>query len=201
VLDEDPQYFLLVDKSHPLGPDYSPARLVRVARDFRLPVSGTDVQLSAAVMPDVLAMDKAARADGVTLLFSSGYRSYEYQRTVYEREVSQYGQETADRESARPGMSQHQLGTVIDFGSITDAFAGTRAGKWLAAHAGDYGFSLSYPRDSEWLTGYRYESWHYRYITRAGTGLQKQFFGDIQQYLLQFLNDHRPALEAKRTKR
>ena len=151
-------------------------------------------------MPNLLAMAKAAKADGVTLVSSSGYRSYEYQRRVYAREVRMYGQETADRESARAGTSQHQLGTVIDFGSITDAFAETRAGKWLAAHAEEYGFSLSYPRDDEALTGYRYESWHYRFITVAGTRLQKEFFGDIQQYLLLFLNDNRLALEAKRRK-
>jgi zinc D-Ala-D-Ala carboxypeptidase len=201
ALDEDPASFVLVDKKHPLDPDYAPAQLVRLSRDFKLPVNGTDVQASAAIMPDVLAMTKAAGADGVTLVFSSGYRSYAYQRTVYEREVREYGQEMADRESARPGMSQHQLGTAIDFGSITDAFADTRAGRWLAAHAGEYGFSLSYPRDGEALTGYRYESWHYRWITRAGTVLQKQFFGDMQQYLLLFLHDNRAVLEGKRTKR
>jgi zinc D-Ala-D-Ala carboxypeptidase len=201
VLDQDPVFFLLVDKTHPLGIEYSPTELVRLSRDFKLPVSGADVQLSAAVMGEIIAMAKGARADGVTLVFSSGYRSFAYQRIVYDREVKLYGQEMADRESARPGMSQHQLGTAIDFGSITDAFAETQAGKWLAAHAGEYGFSLSYPQNYEWLTGYRYESWHFRYITRAGTALQKQFFGDIQQYLLLFLHDHRSVLEARRTSR
>jgi D-alanyl-D-alanine carboxypeptidase len=201
ALDQDPACFLLVDKSHPLDPAYAPAELARLSRDFKLPVTGAEVQLSAAIMPEVMAMAKAANADGARLVFSSGYRSFAYQRTVYAREVSRYGQETADRESARPGMSQHQLGTAIDFGSITDAFAETRAGKWLAAHAGEYGFSLSYPRDLEWLTGYRWESWHYRYISRAGTELQKQFFGGVQQYLLVFLHDNRAALEARRTKK
>ena len=112
-----------------------------------------------------------------------------------------YGQETADRESARPGASQHQLGTAIDFGSITDAFARTRAGKWLFAHAGEYGFSLSYPQGYEGITGYRYESWHYRYVTKAGVLLQRKYFGDIQQYLMEFLDQNRPSLEASGGKR
>ena len=90
----------------------------------------------------------------------------------------------AERESARPGASQHQLGTAIDFGSITDAFAQTRAGKWLVAHAWEYGFSLSYPQGDEGITGYRYESWHYRFITKPGVLLQRRYFGNIQQYLL-----------------
>jgi D-alanyl-D-alanine carboxypeptidase len=198
VLDEPADFFLLVDKKHALPAGYAPADLVRLFKDYKLDVSGMDVSVRKAIMPAVLEMARAARGDGVTLVFSSGYRSYEYQITVFEREVKLYGRETADRESARAGMSQHQLGTAIDFGSITDAFANTRAGKWLAAHAGEYGFSLSYPPGYEELTGYRYESWHYRYITRAGTLMQREFFDDVQQYLVEFLHQNRAALEAKR---
>jgi D-alanyl-D-alanine carboxypeptidase len=141
-------------------------------------------------------MDSAARADGAPLLYSSSYRSYDYQAEVYARAVEKDGQAQADRESARPGSSQHQLGTVIDFGSITDAFAGTKQGRWLAAHAWEYGFSLSYPDGYEPVTGYKHESWHYRYITKPAARLQREFFGDIQQYMLAFLNDNRSALEA-----
>ena len=69
---------------------------------------------------------------------------------------------------------------------------------WLAAHAGEYGFSLSYPQGYEEVTGYRYESWHYRYITKPGALLQKRYFGDVQQYMLEFLHENRTALEARR---
>lgn len=199
VLDEPADLFVLVDKGHPLAADYEPPDLVSLAA-YRLSVSRDDIQLRKAIMPAVLEMAGAALADGAALLFSSGYRSYEYQSTVYDREVKAYGTEVADRESARPGMSQHQLGTAIDFGSITDAFAETRAGKWLLAHAEEYGFSLSYPQGYEKVTGYRWESWHYRFITKPGALLQKEFFQDIQQYLLEFLDSHRAALEAKRVK-
>ncbi len=198
VLDEPADFFLLVDKKHPLPADYAPPDPVRLHKDYNLDVSLADVSVRKAIMPAVLAMARAARGDGLTLVFSSGYRSYEYQITVYEREVKLYGKATADRESAQAGMSQHQLGTAVDFGSITDEFADTRAGKWLAAHAGEYGFSLSYPPGYEDLTGYRYESWHYRYITRAGTLMQREFFDDVQQYLLQFLHENRAALQARR---
>jgi zinc D-Ala-D-Ala carboxypeptidase len=199
VLDQPADLFVLVDKSHTLAPDYEPDDLVSV-KTYPLTVSWGDLFLRKAIMPAVMEMASAASAAGVTLVFSSGYRSFEYQKAVYAREVKTYGQETADRESARPGASQHQLGTAMDFGSITDAFAGTRAGKWLFAHAGEYGFSLSYPQGYEEVTGYRYESWHYRYITRAGVLLQRKYFGDVQQYLLLFLYQNRAALEAKRQK-
>ena len=199
VLDQPSDYLTLVDKSHLLGADYVPPDLVSLGA-YRLSVSRNDLTLRKAIMPEVLAMAAAAKADGVTLLFSSSYRSYEYQKEVYAREVETYGQAAADRESAHPGASQHQLGTAIDFGSITDEFAGTKAGRWLAAHAWEYGFTLSYPRGYEQVTGYRWESWHYRYITRPAARLQREFFDDVQQYLLEFLNDHRAELQAARSR-
>jgi zinc D-Ala-D-Ala carboxypeptidase len=199
VLDEPADFFILVDKRHPLPADYVPPELVRLFKDYKLDVSWTDMSVRKAIMPAVLEMARAARRDGITLVFSSGYRSYEYQVSVYEREVKMFGKEAADRESAQAGMSQHQLGTAIDFGSITDAFADTRAGKWLAAHAWEYGFSLSYPRGYEEVTGYRYESWHYRYITKSGTLIQREFFNDVQQYLVEFLDENRAVLQSRRS--
>ncbi len=68
----------------------------------------------------------------------------------------------------------------------------------MAAHAWEYGFTLSYPAGFEEVTGYRYESWHYRYVTRAGALMQREFFGDVQQYFLEFLHDSRAFLESKR---
>jgi len=197
ALDEPAIFFHLVDKRHPLAADYEPEDLVNL-KAYPLSVSWGDILLRKAIMPAVLEMTGAAMKDGVGLVFSSGYRSFEYQKYVYAREVEAYGQETADLESARPGASQHQLGTAIDFGSITDAFAQTRAGRWLAAHAAEYGFSLSYPQGYEGVTGYRYESWHYRFITKPGALLQRKYFGDIQQYLLEFLDENRAVLESRR---
>jgi len=197
ALDEPAIFFHLVDKRHPLAADYEPEDLVNL-KAYPLSVSWGDILLRKAIMPAVLEMTGAAKKDGVALVFSSGYRSFEYQKYVYAREVETYGQETADRESARPGASQHQLGTAIDFGSITDAFDQTRAGRWLAAHAAEYGFSLSYPQGFEGVTGYRYESWHYRFITKPGALLQRKYFGDIQQYLLEFLDENRAVLESRR---
>jgi zinc D-Ala-D-Ala carboxypeptidase len=197
VLDEPADLLVLVDKSHPLPPEYSPPDLVSL-NGYPLPVSRNDLSLRASIMKAVLELASAAKAAGCPLLFSSSYRSFDYQKTVYEREVQQNGQAAADRESARPGASQHQLGTAIDFGSITDSFADTKAGKWLAANAGEYGFSLSYPNGYEDVTGHRHESWHYRFIGVPAARMQKEYFDDIQQYLLEFLHDNRAGLEAKR---
>ena len=197
VLDQPPELFVLVDKSHPLPSNYVPPDLVAL-KEYRLVTTWPHITLRKAIMPAVLEMASAARADEITLTLSSGYRSFEYQQGVYNEEVRLYGRETADRESAHPGFSQHQLGTAMDFGSISDAFGSTAQGRWVAEHAWEYGFSLSYPKGYEEVTGYRHESWHYRYITKEGTLAQREFFGDVQQYFLSFLNENRGLLEKTR---
>ena len=118
---------------------------------------------------------------------SSAYRSYDYQAGLYNRHVEQLGKAAADRVSARPGHSQHQLGTTIDFGSIAAGYGETPNGRWLAAHAWRFGFSLSYPAGYEEYTGYDYEPWHFRYLGRVGTRLEREFFAGLQQRFLVFL--------------
>ena len=126
--------------------------------------------------------------DGLTLVFSTTYVSYVYQANLYARNVAELGALEGRRAGAAPGTSQHQLGTVIDFGSITDDFAETKAGRWLDRNAGRFGFSLSFPKGMEELTGYMWESWHYRYIGETAANLQREFFADIQQNLMLFLD-------------
>jgi D-alanyl-D-alanine carboxypeptidase len=197
VLDQPAELLALVDRQHPLPADYAPSDLVPLAR-YPLSTMRGDLSLRAAIMPAVLAMVSQARAEGVSITFSSTYRSYQYQGTIYNNEVERYGREKADRESARPGTSQHQLGTAIDFGSISDGYEKTPEGQWVTRHAWEYGFSLSYPDGYEWLTGYRYESWHYRYITKPAALMQREYFDDVQQYLLLFLHDHLQELAESR---
>ncbi|TFG58773.1 MAG: D-alanyl-D-alanine carboxypeptidase family protein [Spirochaetales bacterium] len=193
VLEAPPVCTLLVDKTHALPETYAPAETVRL-KDYGLSAARADLAVSRVIMPGVLAMNEAALMDGVTLVFSSAYRSYAVQKDVFAYNVRELGEEQAKRESAEPGKSQHQLGTTIDFGSITDDFAFTTAGRWLKEHAWEYGFSLSYPDGYEELTGYRHESWHYRYLGRPATLLEREFFGGIQQYMLTFLHEQGAAL-------
>ncbi len=184
---EPPEFFRLVDKEHALPAGYEPEDLVDLNRyRDRLVLNRGDLSLRAVILPDLFAMVEAARLDGITLDLSSTYRSYDYQAGLFQRHVDNLGEEEAERVSARPGTSQHQLGTTVDFGSITPAFADTPAGRWVAEHAGEFGFSLSYPDGYEELTGYSYEPWHFRYISRVGTEIEAQFFGGLQQHFLEF---------------
>lgn len=193
---ELPDYLLrLVDKAHSLSEGYRPNSTVELSEYDMLTLNRNTLTLHSGCMPDLLAMNEAARRDGIKLVISSTYRTYEYQKGLYERYVENYGQEEADRFSARPGTSQHQLGTAVDFGSITKEIAETPQGRWLAEHAWEFGFSLSYPKGMEELTGYMWEPWHFRYISRTGTRLQREFFGDIQQHMTEFLHSHRDFFE------
>ncbi len=181
-------FLALVDKKRLLPADYVPADLVPVGAGRSYVPGREGLSLRREAEAALERMAAAARADGVTLVVSSTYRSWEYQKKVYERNVRELGREAADRESAMPGASQHQLGAAADFGSITDAFAGTKAGKWLAENAYKFGWSLSFPDGYEAVTGFRWESWHYRYVGVEAAALQREWFGDVQQYMIEFVD-------------
>ena len=117
------------------------------------------------------AMLAAGKKEGFDLVAFSGYRSFEYQTTLYNNYVNRDGVDAADRYSARPGYSEHQTGLAFDIGEkgkedlwLTAEFGETPAGQWLVAHASEYGFILRYPENKEHITGYMYESWHFRYV-------------------------------------
>lgn len=176
----------LVDKAHGLEATYEPDDLAALAgRGLELSKSG--LALRAVALDDLLAMSAAARADGVTLVVSSTFRTFAQQESLWRRELAVLPRAEVERELAPPGHSQHQLGTAVDFGSIDDSFAATGAGRWMTGNAWRYGWSLSYPQGREDETGYRWESWHYRWIGRAAAVLARDFFGGSQQALLSFV--------------
>jgi zinc D-Ala-D-Ala carboxypeptidase len=186
----DPMLLYRVDKGKALPEGYEPADLVALD-GAGLSVSKQGHRLRRPAFEAMKAMDAAARAGGVTLLVSSTYRSYDYQVEVFARNVKESGREAALMVSAEPGHSQHQLGTAIDFGSITDAFARTKAGRWLLANAPRFGFSLSFPEGMTAITGYSWESWHYRYVGKAAAAMADEFFAGAQRYALMFLEAYR----------
>lgn len=187
VMTNDPALLLRADKRKGLAESFEPADLVPLD-NTGLVVSRSGLKLRKPALDALIEMDREARNLGIALPVSSAYRSFAYQKEVFARNVKEMGELEASRVSARPGASQHQLGTAIDFGSITDAFAQTKAGVWLASNAGRFGFSLSYPEGMESATGYVWESWHYRYIGKEAAALQEEFFGGVQHWLMLFLD-------------
>ena len=185
---EKEDLLILVDKRHFLPDGYTPQHLIALPAGRAYMINRKDLSLTKTAEQALQEMALAAKRDGVTLLVSSSYRSYVYQKNLFDRYVRESGEKEAERFSARAGTSQHQLGTVIDFGSISDEFADTRAGRWMLNNASKYGWSLSFPKGYEKVTGYVWESWHYRYIGVEACALQQKWFGDIQQYMLEFID-------------
>src|SRR5699024_3308344 len=92
---------------------------------------------------------KAAKEDGINLYGISGYRSYNRQEAVFANNVDKYGsKKEANQVSAQPGQSEHQTGLTMDVSSLevdnqlTEEFGQSRAGKWLATHAAEFGFII-----------------------------------------------------------
>jgi D-alanyl-D-alanine carboxypeptidase len=152
----------LVTKQTSLG-RYAPTDLEPIPAEIVHPDRrGSKYYLRCEPLGQLKKMFAAAAEDGVQLTVTSAYRSYDTQESTFNYWVSLDGEEEAQRYSARPGQSEHQLGTTLDFN--IDVTAGAEQHAWLADNAHLYGFAMSYPEGAEEVTGYRYEPWHYRYI-------------------------------------
>jgi D-alanyl-D-alanine carboxypeptidase len=160
---------ILVNKQHPIDQGYKPDDLV--AMKYYAPereASGRYMREPAAAAFHQLV--EAAVLDGIELKMTTAYRSYDYQKIIYDNYENQFGEEKANSFSAKPGQSEHQTGLAVDVSSpsidyeLTDAFGDTPEGKWLSSHAHEFGFILRYPEGKEEITGYNYESWHLRYV-------------------------------------
>ena len=161
---------VLVNKQYKLPSSYAPKDLVKASKSGIR--RGENYYLRSIVIPDLTRMITDAKSEGVDLSIVSGYRSYQTQIDTYNYWLKMNNGNTnlVDTFSARAGHSQHQLGTVIDFSTneigdkLGDEFSNTKASKWLSQNAYKYGFVISYPKGYENITGYKHESWHYRYI-------------------------------------
>ncbi len=165
VIEDGNDLLAPVNKKTTLRSDYEPEDLEAIP-EYMNPERS--MRLRAPALKMLIALWHAAEFDGINLKVVSAYRSYDYQRDLFQRYSDSYGPEEANRFSARPGQSEHQLGTTVDFGGtaqdLTAGFADTDQGRWLAEYAHYFGFVMSYPEGSEDITGYIYEPWHFRYI-------------------------------------
>ncbi|MDQ4106755.1 MAG: M15 family metallopeptidase [Actinomycetota bacterium] len=158
---------VVVGPGHVLPPDYVPSDLVYL-NAHGIVTRGSEDMLRHEAAVQLRRLLSAAASDGEEVLVASGYRSYDEQAGTFAWFGEAYGDE-AEKLSAPPGQSEHQLGTAVDFTTsevgyeLVSAFGHTSAGAWLAEHAAEYGFVLSYgEEDTE--TGVGWEPWHYRYV-------------------------------------
>jgi D-alanyl-D-alanine carboxypeptidase len=186
---------MVLDTIYRLPADFAPKHLVSTAK------AGMNggLEVIPAVIDDLRDMHAASARDGEEIAVRWAYRSYAEQAGAFAYWVRTSGRQEALRLSARPGHSEHQLGTTIDFRSA-DSFrppwdypdwGTTGPGIWMAQNAWRYGFVLSYPKGQQSETCYGYEPWHYRYV---GRDLARDVHGSGQT-LRRYLWDHasRPA--------
>ena len=161
----------LVNKEYALPDGYAPSDLVRPKVEFSFgdqDIEKSYLRKEAAAAMELMFSD--ALKNGIHLFAVSGYRSYERQKVVFDAEVNKVGYEKAVQAVAVPGNSEHQSGLSMDISSesaqfgLTEQFGETPEGKWLANNAHRFGFIQRYPKGKEGITGYQYESWHYRFV-------------------------------------
>lgn len=158
---------VLVNQTYSLSRDYIPSDL---STPYLNSTTG-QIQVEQEAGDKAKEMITQASTEGITLLVTAGYRSYDDQENLYNSMVTTLGsEEAASKVCAKAGMSEHQTGLALDFTDDSsktnedESFGDTAAGQWLFQHAHEYGFILRYPKDKEDITGYSYMPWHYRYV-------------------------------------
>ena len=171
-IDEADSIWVVINKQRRISPlRYQPASLAfpafakpKVQNPF-----GLQLREEAAIALADLATAMAEAGKG-TLILNSGFRTYKNQQGLYNRTRDTRGLAVAEKLSARPGHSEHQLGLAADFSVkgqgcvIMVCFGKTEAGIWLADNAHEFGFVLRYPKGYKPSTGFQYEPWHFRYV-------------------------------------
>lgn len=161
----------VLDPTYALPADYAPPDLVSISTTGLVSERGDEL-IRAVLVEDLRALQQAASAAGLSLLVESGYRSFGQQQQTLDSWVARIGYDAAVRRVARPGHSEHQLGTAVDFtspgwtGRFGDWAVESPEGAWLAQHGVEYGLVMSFPAGADALTCLGYEPWHYRWIGR-----------------------------------
>lgn len=177
LVDNENDITLLVNKYNYLNENYVPNDLTLINSKYT--TRENKLRAQAASSFEALAAD--ALKDGIKIYAASSYRSYSYQKNLYNYYVSIDGIEEADTYSARPGFSEHQTGLAVDIANINKTLIeeNDKEFTWLKNNAHKYGFILRYQKNAEKITGYIYEPWHYRYV---GTELASYIYSNNITY-------------------
>ena len=171
--------------------------------EIKVADTSTGKELATVAADAFINMKNAAAAEGIDLMLCSGYRSVEYQQSLFDAEKQKWLDKGNSEEEAYnqaktvvavPGYSEHNSGLAADIvtpkhQNLDEAFGKTDAAKWLFEHAPEYGFILRYPENKQAITGIIYEPWHYRYvgvenakaITASGLCLEEYLDENLQK--------------------
>lgn len=174
-------FSILINREHRLPPDYIPEGMIPVPIPFDAHPDDTKRLMQKEAAMAAAQLIQRARSMKICLYGISGYRPYKRQKILYENALFKAMREqTLSRQEAQqiilvapPGASEHQSGLALDVSSpsvaldLTKDFGHTREGRWLKTYAPLYGFILRYPREKAHITGYDWEPWHIRYVTKS----------------------------------
>ena len=153
---------MLVNKHHHLSEDFVPDDLVTIDSEY---ASSDDLQCNHIALNAYKKMSEAASKEGYNIVINSAYRSYNDQVELSDLYLKSYGQEYVNKYVARPGYSEHQTGLAFDIGSRNvNVFGNSKEYQWMQDHAYEYGFIHRFTKAYEFITGFRSEPWHYRYV-------------------------------------
>ena len=175
---------ILVNKFHAIDENYD-ANLVAISDEL----GGGKMNVDA--YDHFKEMCEDAKKDNITLKSVSAYRSYSTQKNIYNNYVKKDGKEKADTYSARPGHSEHQTGLAVDINTASSSahFENTKEYDWLIKNSYKYGFILRYPQDKTYITGYKYEPWHYRYVgTDVATKIKDENI-TFEEYTIKYIDN------------
>lgn len=156
--------FVILNKHYYSDENYKGLNLIDIDSEYNL--YNTSFKLSKECYEAFLKMYNDAKEQGYAFKINSAYRSYEKQIKIYQGWVNKDGVKQADTYSARAGFSEHQTGyafDVRDYPFTNDDYSKTKSFTWVSENAYKYGFIIRFPKDKEYITGYQYEPWHYRY--------------------------------------
>lgn len=175
-------YTILINNDNLLRSDYVPEDLIEIHEPMGSKIDKTYVnRLNTKVYAAFKEMQKDALKQGFEIFIDSSYRTYDYQKQIFDKTVLQKGLEHALKFVAKPGGSEHQTGLAIDIifrrnnQMIEEQSENDPEIKWLFQNAYKYGFILRYPKGKEKITGFNFEPWHFRFV---GKKLAKKIFTD-----------------------
>ena len=168
---------VLINKYYQLDASYTPNDLQAIDDDNHY--------LSKEAALHFSQMIHEAYKAGYNYKVNSAYRSYQDQEEIYQEYKNNYGYTYAENYAARPGHSEHQSGLAVDIVAqdpMGRSFDQTEEYAWLQEHAHEYGFIMRYTKENEYITGYHYEPWHYRYVGVEAAQKMKQEGLTFEEY-------------------
>ena len=174
----------IVNKYYKLPDNFEAKDLVSI--DSKYKKSTYNYKLRKEAAGALYKMIDAAAEDGIKLWVVSAYRTEKTQTNLFNNSKNSDGLEHALLFSAKPGHSEHQLGLAVDLNNASSKahFENTKEYEWLINNSYKYGFIERYKKGKEFITGYGFEPWHYRYL---GVDLAKDVYldgGTYEEYLV-----------------